>query len=51
MNPRVTHVGSVLTLVGVLFSVLACGGASPPLPVPAGAATGLNTFIYVYSDT
>jgi hypothetical protein len=46
-----TYVGSVLALLGVLFGILGCDGASPPLPVPAGAATGLNTFIYVYSDT
>jgi hypothetical protein len=38
----------VLVLFGVGISVLACGGVRPA--PPAGAASGLNTFIFVYSE-
>jgi hypothetical protein len=41
----------VLTLIGFGAAAVACGGAQPAPPVPAGAASGLNTFIYLYTET
>lgn len=51
MYAQITRIGYALALVGILFGILACGEASPSPPVPAGATTGLNTFIFVYTDT
>lgn len=36
---------------GFIRFVLACIAAQPAPPVPAGAASGLNTFIYIYTET
>ena len=43
-------VSLVLTLVGFGATTVACSAAQPAPPVPAGAASDLNTFIYVYSE-
>lgn len=42
--------GLTLGLLCALFTLVACGGATPTIIAPAGAASGLNTFIYVYSE-
>ena len=46
---RISRMVSLLAAFAVL---VACGGGSaqPTVPAPVGAATGLNTFIFVYSD-
>jgi hypothetical protein len=44
-------VSLVLALVGFGAAAVACGGAQLTPPTPAGAASGLNTFIYVYTET
>lgn len=45
-------VGNALSLLAAFMLLVACGGASKPTTavVPLGAANGLNTFIFVYSD-
>jgi hypothetical protein len=46
-----TLVGWTLALAALLLA--ACGGGSSApaaLPTPAGAAQGLNTFIFFYTD-
>lgn len=42
----------VISLVTAFVVLVACGGASKQTtaPMPLGAASGLNTFIFVYSD-
>lgn len=42
--------GLTLGLLSALFTLVACGGATPTTIAPAGATSGLNTFIYVYSE-
>lgn len=44
-------VSLVLALVGFGAAAVACGEAQPAPVAPAGAASGLNTFIYVYTET
>ena len=46
----VRYLGLTLGIIGALFAVVACGRAPPTAIVPVGAASGLNTFIYVYSE-
>lgn len=43
-------VGLTLGVIGALLAMVACGGATPTAIAPAGAARGLNTFIYIYSE-
>lgn len=41
----------VLTLLIVLLGLFGCGSqATPALPTPVGASSGLNTFIFFYTD-
>ncbi len=42
--------GLTLGLMSALLALVACGGKTPTTIVPAGATSGLNTFIYVYTD-
>jgi len=37
-------------LMGALLALLACGKDESTQSVPVGAASGLNTFIYVYTE-
>lgn len=37
-------------LLSALLTLVACGSATPTAIAPAGATSGLNTFIYVYSE-
>jgi len=46
----VQWIGFILAIVSTLLAVVACGGATPTVIPPAGAASGLNTFIYIYSE-
>ncbi len=46
----VQRISFILALVGAMLVLIACGGATPTAIAPAGAADGLNTFIYVYSE-
>lgn len=39
-----------LGMLSALLAMAACGGTTPTAIAPAGATSGLNTFIYVYSD-
>jgi hypothetical protein len=41
----------IVGLLSLMLLLLACRGAKPTLATPAGAVSGLNTFIYIYSDT
>ena len=42
--------GFTLGLLSALFVLVACGDAPATTMAPAGAASGLNTFIYVYTE-
>lgn len=46
--------GRLLTLLGVMllaFGATACGARNPqPAIVPAGASSGQNTFLFLYTD-
>lgn len=45
------RVSFTLALLGLMTVLLACGGGVGRASImPAGAASGLNTFIYVYSE-
>jgi len=46
----VRYLGLTLGIIGALFAMVACSGATPTAIVPIGAVSGLNTFIYVYSE-
>lgn len=39
-----------LGLLSALLTLVACGGATPMTIGPAGATSGLNTFVYVYTE-
>lgn len=41
---------AIAMLFGMLIFAVACGTARATPPTAAGAADGLNTFIFVYSD-
>lgn len=42
----------MLSLLLALLSLLGCSGnTTPALPTPVGATSGLNTFIFFYTDT
>lgn len=45
-------VGNALSLLAAFILLVACGSASKQAtaPVPLGATSGLNTFIFVYTD-
>ncbi len=42
--------GLTLGLMSALLALVACGGKTPTTIAPVGATSGLNTFIYVYTD-
>jgi ABC-type glycerol-3-phosphate transport system substrate-binding protein len=45
------RISLTMALLGLMTVLLACGGgAGRASGTPAGAATGLNTFIYIYSE-
>lgn len=46
----VQSIGFAVAIVSTLLTLAACGGATPTVIPPAGAASGLNTFIYIYSE-
>lgn len=43
--------GLTLGLMSALLTLVACGGKTPTTIVPAEATSGLNTFIYVYTES
>jgi hypothetical protein len=49
--PRFKPIGTVLSLLITLSISFGCGGRqAPALPTPAGAASGVNTFMFFYTD-
>jgi hypothetical protein len=45
------RISLAVALLGLMTILLGCGGGAGRTPItPAGAASGLNTFIYVYAD-
>ena len=40
----------VLTLLSIAIWLTACSTEAQAPPIPAGADSGLNTFVYFYSD-
>ena len=47
---RIQRRDLTLSLLSALVTLVACAGATPTAIAPAGAASGLNTFIYVYTE-
>ena len=46
----IQQVGLTLGVIGALLVLVACGGATPTATAPVGAARGINTFIYIYTE-
>jgi len=46
----VQSINLTFAIVGALLTLVACGRATPTALPLAGAASGLNTFIYVYTE-